>query len=110
MKRKTGHKVVVSWVLLATFLFVFLVKDFHSHDACADTSCAHAEDKGDGGECSSCLICHFLFSPFTAGDTAVSFAAEEFSSFYLVSSAEEVPSFFSYSFQLRAPPAVAYEL
>lgn len=107
MRRNTVYKSVVAWMFLAAFSFVFLVKDFHSHEGCNHAHHHHeATDKGEK-HAGSCLICHFFFSPFALSDNTVHFAEEDYSSYFIDLPAGEVPNLFLYSFHLRAPPASA---
>ncbi|MCD7899001.1 MAG: hypothetical protein LUH22_03760 [Bacteroides sp.] len=110
MKRKNRHNARKAWMLLAAFLFVFLVKDFHSHRN--TTACQHhctehqLPDSSDNKEGASCPICHFFFSPFLITENVVSFCVQSVFILDCVTIPEKGYQTFPFSFQLRAPPTL----
>lgn len=104
MKKNIRKRVRISWLLLATFMPLFVVKALHHHEekdtvlvSCSDTH--HSHDT-----CDDCAICKFSLSLFTEAGSFDFTLILPLIPYEHIIYPEKIVYTLSYSHYLRAPP------
>ncbi|MCD7938167.1 MAG: hypothetical protein LUG98_15025 [Tannerellaceae bacterium] len=98
-----------AWILFLVFMFPFVLKAFHRHEAPACCHRVHHESTSDPvGEEETpgddCFICHFTYSFFISAENVFTGVVISIYSFYLPVFPEAILNLRLPACQLRGPP------
>lgn len=103
MRLKAKNRIFIAWLLLVTFMPLFMVKALHHHGE-EDATVCHTQDRHSHPTPDHCSICKFTLSPFTQGEIFRLEYIALVTSFIPGVDVREICLLRSYPYQLRAPP------
>lgn len=107
MKLDESRRIGIAWMLLITIIFLLIVRDTHYHEE--DVICCCMAQDANHVSHDNCLICHFMFLPFTVSELfhlEITFSLINEKLVYYV---EQMYDTSVFPHDLRAPPIVIIE-